>query len=163
MTKDEKYSVKYDDDGRRLLVPDVMGLLWRAFSLRGCDDGLTMKAGLARRFKSHMMEAVLWVEQSNGDLLRKPDPRGGLQLANASVTFFPNGPEATYLKECVTELKAKRNQDGSPVINATASDHMEEIEDDLLPLWLKQNDTPVLEQLAAPAPKALAAPVEAHK
>jgi len=126
------------DTNAMLQCPEIMGLLWRAFNLRGCDDGLAMKAGLSRRFKAVMHEALLFVQQPNGDVTTKPDPRGGMQLPSKSVPFRPQPAEADYLRECVTELKGKRNQDGSPMITANAADYFEQIEDVLLPLWKTQ-------------------------
>lgn len=144
---------------------EIFGLLWRAFGLRDSNDGLEMKAGLARRFKRCMQEAKIWVEQPNGDLFSKPDPRGGLQIPPTARPFVPIKEEASYLKECVKELKEKKNQDGSPFITAQVADHIEDIESIYLPRWTAPEVTPASIAAALPAPEvdAVPAPVEAHK
>lgn len=142
---------------------EVLGLLWRAFSLRGCDDSTGMKARLARRFKALMQEAKLYVQQPNGSVLTQLDPRGGLQFVPKTPKLFtPTHAEAEYLQERVTELKDKRNQDGSHMVDASAADHIDDIEKIWLPLWLpvEKPETPAVPGPAATP--ALSAPVADH-
>lgn len=132
---------------------EVLALMWRALSLRNCDDGLELKARMARRFKKIMEEAKLYIQQGNGDVRMQLDPRGGLQIPpNRPQVFAPPRDEAEYLKECVKELKEKRNADGSPFIDASVADHIDDIEKLWLPLWLaEKTDTKPSEKTREPA------------
>lgn len=153
-----------DEDTSPKCPNEVLGLLWRAFSLRGCDDGTEKKGRLCRRFKALMEEARLYIQNANGSVTITLDPRGGLQFPpKMAQVFTPNVEEAELLQERVKELKEKKNADGSPFIDSTVSDHIDDIEKIWLPMWLvKAPETPALPAPAvAPNRLAAAEPVEA--
>jgi hypothetical protein len=158
----------------QFLSTEQLSLLWQAFSIKGCDDDTEKKAGIAKVFKSCMDDAQIWVQQGNGDLVAKPDPRGGRQFSNKTHRVEFDKAQAGYLGECLAELKGAKNQDGTPRIDASVADDVHHLETVVLPNWkatvpggLSLNEADKLpapaDATALPAPDTPAVPVEEPK
>lgn len=126
------------------LTVEQIGLLWRAFQIRGVDDDMPKKAAIARKFKSLMRMGKLYVEQMNGDIQERDDPRPGSKVFvdTGGMMEFTRS-EAKYLRECLDELTKERLPNGKPSINAGIADDVEHLRETVIPRWLaKDPDEP---------------------
>lgn len=112
-----------------------MGLLWQAHALKGCDDHQSDKARVARKFKRRMVTAMVFQPIPGGGFAKQEDPRGN-KIFEDSTHMLPLTPaEAENFETLLTELKKKKNQDGTPVIDATVADEIDDLEKRAFPMW----------------------------
>jgi hypothetical protein len=148
------------EEGRAVPVNGTqMGLLWQAHALKGCDDHQSDKARISRKFKCRMVTAMVFQPIPGGGFAEQEDPRGN-KIFEEKTHMLPLTPaEAENFETLLTELKKKKDpKDGTPVIDATVADEVEDLEKRAFLMWkakvpggngsapeLEAHETPLIE------------------
>lgn len=141
-----------------------MGLMWEAFGTKGIDEHQSKKARIARKFKCLMVVAKVFQPDGKGGMTQMDDPRRTKIFEDKTHMLTLNAEEAEHISDLLSKMKKQTNSDGTPVIDSTVADEVEDLETRVFPMWkakvpesngsapeLESHKTPLLESKVSAA------------